>query len=457
MTVETRLPVEVELIYEVMPCNALRTAQEPGPIPHPCTYFREWGTYHSYDYVIAGAPAEPGIVQPTRYVGRAPLVPEVLSGCRKAPILAVGINPNLPGWWAATRRALNPVFDDYRQYAHYFRFRATTKLELDEADYEAYGGGPHDTPFSTFELDVPRDESGDRPITPRQAPQKMYEAYQSLLDALADGMHWTGSKLTVGEDLAYGNMVHCPSAKWTTVPAANDPTLPPMTLDQRDGIVDECFRTREYFLRQLFQSLPDVVLVFGQSTANAFINELAERFSVGAPKPGESVAELNQREIRLRYGLADGVPLEARVIFAPHITGNPAEFAPARAGVVAQLIAEATSGGLRFHKATGHLWRSAGACVFCPMLEISGCDYADELRPLALPPELAPEAADRAVRAPAAGERAVQISMRSGLPTRQPIRAAWAGTDEPVGVRDGEPVALGKGETGSTGRGPGRR
>jgi hypothetical protein len=31
------------------------------------------------------------------------------------------------------------------------------------------------------------------------------------------------------------------------------------------------------------------------------------------------------------------------------------------------------------------------------------------------------------------------------LPTRQPIRLAWAGTDEPVGVRDGEPVAPGKG------------
>src|SRR6202022_3482309 len=46
----SRLPTEVELVYEVMPCNAMRVAQEPLGKAHPCTYFRRWGTYHSYDY-----------------------------------------------------------------------------------------------------------------------------------------------------------------------------------------------------------------------------------------------------------------------------------------------------------------------------------------------------------------------------------------------------------------------
>src|SRR5205085_11940344 len=136
---ETRLPTEVELVYEVMPCNALRTAQEPTGHPHPCTYFRKWGTYHSYDYVVEGPPPTRGIEQPTKYVGRAPALPEILSGCRKAPIMALGINPNLPGWWAHKRRWLAPLFDDYKQYAHYFRYRATAKLELTEADYERFG------------------------------------------------------------------------------------------------------------------------------------------------------------------------------------------------------------------------------------------------------------------------------------------------------------------------------
>src|SRR4051794_13617560 len=108
-----------------MPCNALRTAQEPGPEPHPCTYFREWGTYHSYDYTIDGAPATHGLLQPPGSRGRAPLVREVLGGCGRAPIPAVGITPTLPGGCPATPRPPTPLFDDYRQYAHYFRFRAT--------------------------------------------------------------------------------------------------------------------------------------------------------------------------------------------------------------------------------------------------------------------------------------------------------------------------------------------
>ena len=58
----SRIPTEVELAFEVLPCNALRSAQEPIGAPHPCTYFRSWGTYHSYDYSIDGAPASDVVV-----------------------------------------------------------------------------------------------------------------------------------------------------------------------------------------------------------------------------------------------------------------------------------------------------------------------------------------------------------------------------------------------------------
>ena len=172
----------------------------------------------------------PGIVHKTRYVGRAPLVPELLSGCRKAPLMALGINPNLPGWWPYHRGALNPLFDDYRQYAHYFRYRAHAKLELSQADYKRFGGGDHDTPFSDFELDIPRTRDGNREIEVSLARQKMYDGYQDLLEGLADAMGWPKEKLTVGEDLAYGNMVASPSAKWTT---KADPEGPRAAADDR--------------------------------------------------------------------------------------------------------------------------------------------------------------------------------------------------------------------------------
>jgi hypothetical protein len=426
---ETRLPTEVELVYEVMPCNALRTAQEPTDHPHPCTYFRKWGTYHSYDYVVEGPPPTRGIEQPTKYVGRAPVLPEILSGCRKAPIMALGINPNLPGWWAHKRRWLAPLFDDYKQYAHYFRYRATAKLELTEADYERFGGGDHDTPFSDFVLQVPPDANGDRIVSAQLQPQTMYETYQSLLDALAQEMGWPAGKLVVGEDLTYGNMVATPSAKWTTVPDPRDPKLPPMTEDERNGIVGECFRKRKYFLRQLFQSLPNVLLIFSQSTANAFVAELAERFTSGDPKPGEPLHELMEREVRLEYGeLPDGTSLEARVIFSPHITGNPAEFAAAKKHVVGQLVEEARANRLHFNAATGHLARPVGSCVFCPMLEIGPCDYVAELRPLSDQPRLTAESAVAALHE----ERRTQQALigRLGDGAAPPIAEAWAATDE---------------------------
>ena len=295
-----RLPTEVELAYEVMPCNAMRVAQEPLGAPHPCSYFRKWGTYHSYDYATAGPPPSPGIVHETVYVGRSPLVPELVSGCRKAPILAVGINPNLPGWWANRRNSLNPTFDEVKQYAHYFRYRAVDKLEVPKAKYTEFGGSAADTPFSTFELGVEAGPDGQRKIPVKLQPQSMYEAYQSLLDGLAEARGWAGHKLTVGEDLAYGNMVACPSAKWSTVPTAE---FPAMSEGERKGIVGECFHERRYFLRQLFQSLPHAVLIFSQATATAFIAELKDRFVAGNPEPGESLTDLMQRTIRLQYGV----------------------------------------------------------------------------------------------------------------------------------------------------------
>ena len=145
------------------------------------------------------------------------------------------------------------------------------------------GGGPTDSPFSDQELDVPIDPQGRRRIPVELQPQTMYSTYQGLLDALAAAMGWPSQQLVVGEDLAYANMVACPSAKWTTRASAADPTLPAMTLSERAGIVTECFRERRYFLRQLFQSLPAVILVFSQSTANAFNNELRDRLVVGTP------------------------------------------------------------------------------------------------------------------------------------------------------------------------------
>jgi hypothetical protein len=423
---DTQIPTEVELVFEAMPCNAQRVAQEPTLLPHPCSYFRKWGTYHSYDYPKAGPPATPNILQAVQYVGRAPPVPEMLSGCRKAPILSVGINPNLPGWWPATRGSLNPVFDDYKQYAHYFRYRETAKLELSPSDYKKFGGGDQDVPpASTVELNVPMDSDGFRTLSARLQQQKMYQAYQALLDDLAKSMKLPAHKLAVGEDLAYANMIACPSAKWTTQADAHDPNLPPMSEDERKGIVHECFETRKYFLRSLFQSLPSVLLVFSQSTANAFIGQLNGAFSSGDPKVDEPVAELLGKQVILKYGeLPHGKLVDAEVIFAPHPTGDPTHWAKARPKVIEKLQAAAQAGRFAYRKETGHLSRTQGSCVFCTMLEIGKCDYLAEIKPLSPTPSLT--AVEPAARLIPGSDKTVQNNLLNDFVAKlRPRARTW--------------------------------
>jgi hypothetical protein len=364
-----------------MPCQAMRRSYDSTLHPHPCAYFADWGFYHSYDYASVGPPGQPSIDFPVVYSGKRPLVPELLSGCRKSPILCVGINPNLPGWSSNNRNAIHPYFDDVLQYAHYFRYRALDKLRVPERDYEELLGTTQDKPSSARPL---TDSGADIPVEP--APVLMYEQYQTLLDGLAHRKNWQPHKLAVGEDIAYANMVACPSARWVVTPSTEDPAMPVMGPARAKGIVKECFYDRRYFLRQLMQSLPAVIVVFSQTTAREFISALHPRFSRGNPQPNELLADLFQREIRLGYGtLMDGTVLDARVIFMPHASARPEEFAKMRGPCIDCLVEEVDSGHLAFNADSGHLRRGRGGCIFCSnaLYKIGKCDYEQELQPLA--------------------------------------------------------------------------
>jgi len=379
------LPTEVELAVRVQPCLAERRTYERADRAHPCEFFADQGSFHSYDLRADSAPPTPSTLQPVRYAGRRRIVPELLSGCRKAPIMSVGINPNLPAFWPGKHSSLQPVFDDLLQYVHHYRYRAIGKLEIEPGAYTTLLHGRTDQAAGGPELAA---TGTDLPV--RLANQAMYEAYQGLLDGLAAAAGWTGAKLSVGEDLSYGNMVACGSPRWITRPDPKQPGLPVMTTEQRDGIVDECFSKRRYFLRQLFHSLPRVLLVFGGATRDAVATAMAGHFTAGAPKVGEDLDALLARRVVLRYGaLPDGKELAARVIFVPHASGNPDGFAAAKAKVIAALHDEVTAGAIGFDQKSGHLARSVGACTFCDnaMYRIGACDYVDQLVPLARPPQ----------------------------------------------------------------------
>ncbi|WP_123024279.1 amidohydrolase family protein [Mycolicibacterium stellerae] len=439
----SKLPTEVELVFEVMPCLSMRETYDSAAERHPCAYFSEWGYYHSYDYAKAGPPDRPMINLDVVYAGKRQVVPELLSGCRKAPILCVGINPNLPGWPESTRDAIHPYFEDVLQYAHYFRYRTREKLRIPRSDYKRLLGDATDDPSSPRPLTEPGD---DIPVQPSRV--LMYVQYQRLLDGLAERMGWSDHKLAVGEDISYANMVACPSAHWVVKPDSDNPEMPVMGKERAAGIVSECFVERRYFLRQLTQSVPPVILVFSQTTAREFISALSHRFSKGEPKPDERLADLFKREIRLSYGqLSNGTELDARVIFMPHASSNPAQFAKMLGPSIDILEEELSRGNLVYKKTTGHLRRGRGACVFCTnsLYTIGPCDYEKELRPIA-PAPVAPLAGPPATT----GQRAVpdplvdkveQLSLLNQLMGR-PASGVPKGADRPRRAAAPPPLIL---------------
>lgn len=428
----SQLPIEVELALELMPCFALRSTYDEGHRPHACAYFGEWGHYHSYGYDTEGAPEQPTIVQPATYAGKRRVVPEMLSGCRKAPILCVGINPNLPGWTSTTRNAIHPYFDDVLQYAHYFRYRTRDKLRIPESRYETLLGSAEDGP----DVVRPLQEAGSA-IDVEASPVLMYRQYQRLLDGLAERRGWNGHELAVGEDIAYANMVACPSTRWVdTRPNQDDPDMPVMGAERVKGIVHECFYKRRHFLRQLFQSLPAVILVFSRTTAREFIQALQGRFSMGDPKPNEPLQDLFEREIRLRYGrLRDGTELDARVLFMAHASARPDEFEAMVAACVDRLDQEVERGQLEFNAGSGHLRRGRGACVFCEnaLYRIGRCDYRDELRPLA---SGAVQALAEDAHGAALADKSEQLDLLEAFVAPTPAPTTRAATARPLDETD---------------------
>jgi cytosine/adenosine deaminase-related metal-dependent hydrolase len=421
------LPTEVELAIELQPCLAERRTYEAAEQAHPCEFFADQGSFHSFDLRDGGPPLTRGVLQKAQYAGRRRVSPEMLSGCRKAPIMAVGINPNLPVFWPGKHNSLLPRFDDVLQYAHHYRYRAVGKLQIPRADYDALRGGRADDPSAGTPLCA---EGTELPV--ELADQAMYLAYQSLLDGLAHGMGWSDARLSVGEDLSYGNMVACGSPRWITKPDPALPRLPVMSPQQQRGIVQECFVERRYFLRQLFQSLPSVLLVFSAATRDAFIRAMSGHFSEGAPQVGEDLERLLDRRIVLRYGEVGGRTLRARVLFIPHASGNAAAFAAVRKKAVAALVAEANAGELVLQP-DGHLRRPAGGCTFCDnaLYRIGPCDYEQQLALLAGPLEESAqpgqEPAPDALR-----ERRVQETLLSDFLAQPGVReeSAEAGSEE---------------------------
>ena len=132
-------PLEIDLVYNVRTCG---TCDFFWPQASPQTY----GPYPSYDFTT-NAPAEkgpegkPGSFVWIRGVTRPPSFPdaEVMDGCRKAPIMTIGINPNLTAFapgrtgasWCYPSFSSADGTDSWTKYAYYYRYRSVYQEHFD--------------------------------------------------------------------------------------------------------------------------------------------------------------------------------------------------------------------------------------------------------------------------------------------------------------------------------------
>jgi len=128
-TIDFELPIEVQLAWEVMTCRGMRSTYEQAT--HSCSWFnKNYGPYPAYDWIAHFPPGVPergkNRLLDVVCKGARFQVPELMSGCRKAPIMTIGINPNLTAFWPSRAGATwcYPYFDNIGQYAYYFRHRS---------------------------------------------------------------------------------------------------------------------------------------------------------------------------------------------------------------------------------------------------------------------------------------------------------------------------------------------
>ena len=117
------VPAEVAILHEVMCCRACKWFWKKKP----------YGPYPAYDfgndfpaelYHRAGIPVRfkkhllPDLLGTC--AGLQWVLPAPLSGCRKAPIMTIGINPNLTAFWPGVKGATwcYPFLKDKRRYAY---------------------------------------------------------------------------------------------------------------------------------------------------------------------------------------------------------------------------------------------------------------------------------------------------------------------------------------------------
>ncbi|MBO3696964.1 hypothetical protein [Roseivirga sp. E12] len=140
VNVDSKDPLEIDLVYNVRSCGTCKFFWPDNPLKQP------YGPYPSFDFDSSIPKENQPEGSPEDYLWlkgktREEAFPngEVMDGCRKAPIMTIGINPNMtafaPGLqgtsWAYPNFTSDDKTDAWTKYAYYYRYRSVYQEHLD--------------------------------------------------------------------------------------------------------------------------------------------------------------------------------------------------------------------------------------------------------------------------------------------------------------------------------------
>jgi hypothetical protein len=347
--------LEVKLAYHVRSCRA-------------CTYFwpengkpQPYGPFPSYDFNAdapdAGSPPE---LSGEKYPPPWPWVegttvapgfpkPEIMDGCRKAPIMTIGINPNLtafaPGQqgasWCYPEFTSRGGTDEWSKYAFYYRYRTvyqecmdmdfirrylleegriiaensgvvvSAPRENDSPDFSVtvrYDDADGDTViplkreagspryvllFNTFHYNS-RFEKGDIIAArlnvpaglPVQVNQQQIGYYEQFVPVLDEFRRYLEKKGFENPLLEMGEDV-CQLDMVACASPHWNPSFLGGTEESENSIIENCVSHNIWAVKQFVQTVPAVLFLVGESSYNMFKEAFGNHIHCEPPLPAE--------------------------------------------------------------------------------------------------------------------------------------------------------------------------
>ncbi|MCP4074014.1 MAG: hypothetical protein GY742_20150 [Hyphomicrobiales bacterium] len=369
-----KLPFEVKLMADTIECRSCKWFWEKPP----------YGPYPAFDFdkqFPNGHCATGNDSFAARCAGQGIVLPQVLHGCRKAPIMTIGINPNLTGFWPGANGArwAYPLFDDLAKIGFYYRYRTihqesfplelikenlrkesglvavgegrligmrrsmvnrtmTVSVEYSDSalgvvDHEIdwdldnhfvllFDGKDRDTPF---EAQFSKDEqiAGYINLPSNQAAQiernvvGYYDRFVPVLEKLSGHMRAQGRDL----DLRMAEDV----CQLDMVACASPGWSDVYEIDKEE-VVGQCVKSHGWAIKQLVQNQPQVIVFSGRSAYAMFDELLGHAIEPKLKSANETYGLLGETCRRPYYLILkvehpDGdFELRSRVIVSPHFS-----------------------------------------------------------------------------------------------------------------------------------------